>query len=522
MAGVTLATVAFYVLHAGYFALIWWRRPGERPLGLFSLLCLALAEAGLARVLALHGSAPDMVAQACRANTAGLTLALPLMFHFAVTYGRVESGRRYLPVVYAVAVLFVVVGAAGLLDDRHPAIRHHPWGGLDWVEQGPAPTLLASALHVGGLALTVGALVLFARGYLEGRRYVLPIMVGNAVLVGALGGDAGHSLGLWNTAPLTEVGFLAFAMGVPAATGLKYVEMAQELQRRGAELRRRTGELRRSYEDLRVTQEELVRKEQLAVVGELAAVIAHEVRNPLAIIGNAVAGLRKAHLPRSDHDTLLSILDEETSRLNRLVSDLLRYARPVNLQGQPVDVREVLQRGLHLAREARTIQVQVIEETKDFRVWADANLLRQVFDNLVDNAVQAMGSDGQLTVRLRAHTEDGTEGVAVDVVDTGEGMDTQVRSRAKDPFFTTRPSGTGLGLAIVDRIVEAHGGRLTLDSRAGEGTTVTVFLPQGRLSEGRLSEPPRRPSRPASVPTATPSPAPVALSPAIPPKPEST
>ena len=135
-------------------------------------------------------------------------------------------------------------------------------------------------------------------------------------------------------------------------------------------------------------------------------------------------------------------------------------------------------------------------EAFEGRLWGDANLLRQVFDNLIDNAVQAMASGGVLTIRVRAVTEDGTDGLAVDIIDTGEGMDTQVRSRARDPFFTTRPSGTGLGLAIVDRIVEAHGGHLAIDSRAGEGTTVTVFLPHGSPSE----PPPRaRTPKPAAV-----------------------
>jgi hypothetical protein len=97
--------------------------------------------------------------------------------------------------------------------------------------------------------------------------------------------------------------------------------------------------------------------------------------------------------------------------------------------------------------------------------------------------VQAMGAMGTVTVRVRAASEDGVEGAAIDIIDTGEGMYTQVRTRARDPFFTTRPSGTGLGLAIVDRIVDAHGGRLAIESRAGEGTTVTVFLPNGSANE---------------------------------------
>src|SRR5260370_13532316 len=91
---------------------------------------------------------------------------------------------------------------------------------------------------------------------------------------------------------------------------------------------------------------------------------------------------------------------------------------------------------------------------------------------------------------MRRGAKEGCGGVAVDIIDTGEGMDTQVRSRARDPFFTTRPSGTGLGLAIVDRIVDAHGGQFAIDSRSGEGTTVTVFLPHGSPSEP--PPPPRR------------------------------
>jgi len=248
-----------------------------------------------------------------------------------------------------------------------------------------------------------------------------------------------------------------------------------------------------------------VRKEQLAVVGELAAVIAHEVRNPLAIIANAVAGLRKATISREDHETLLSILDEETSRLNRLVTDLLRYARPVNVQRQHIVLADLIERTLTLMKQRKSFALELKVEAQDVRIWGDGNLLRQVFDNLVDNAVQAMGPGGTLTVCLRPMNDEGVDGVAVDIIDTGEGMDTQVRSRARDPFFTTRPSGTGLGLAIVDRIVDAHGGRFIIDSRAGEGTTVTVFLPYGSSSEpppkpkstkGTSDRPPSKSERP--------------------------
>jgi signal transduction histidine kinase len=186
----------------------------------------------------------------------------------------------------------------------------------------------------------------------------------------------------------------------------------------------------------------------------------------------------------------LEILDEETRRLNRLVSDLLRYARPVNVQRSQIALRDLLERALAVAAEtAKAVEIELQMEAHEGRLWGDANLLRQVFDNLIDNAVQAMSAGGRLTIRVRPSSREGADGLGVDIIDTGEGMDTQVQSRALDPFFTTRPSGTGLGLAIVDRIIEAHGGALDIESRAGEGTTVTVFLPHGSASD----LPPARP-----------------------------
>jgi signal transduction histidine kinase len=137
--------------------------------------------------------------------------------------------------------------------------------------------------------------------------------------------------------------------------------------------------------------------------------------------------------------------------------------------------------------------VELHEDPEIHPIWGDPGLLRQVFDNLIENAVQAMGglgTDGAphglaiagsrtLLISIRAAKRDEVDGVHVDVQDTGEGMDTHVRLRAKDPFFTTRPSGTGLGLAIVDRIVDAHDGEISITSRPGIGTTISVFLPIG-------------------------------------------
>ena len=160
-------------------------------------------------------------------------------------------------------------------------------------------------------------------------------------------------MGLTGGTWLAPFGNSAFVFSITGAFLVRSSILSKELTDQSLELKRRTGELQHSYEDLREAQRELTRKEQLAAVGELAAVIAHEVRNPLAIISNAVAGLRRRDIGHEDRETLLAILKEESSRLNRLVGDLLRYARPVNVQRQLISVREVIERTLTSTRPAR-------------------------------------------------------------------------------------------------------------------------------------------------------------------------
>jgi signal transduction histidine kinase len=257
-------------------------------------------------------------------------------------------------------------------------------------------------------------------------------------------------------------------------------ERLREVERHADDLAER---LRAAEIALTSAETVAVEREQLAAIGELSAMIAHEIRNPLTIIGNAIATLRRRETSPEDRSTLLGILEEEAARLNRFMSDLLSYARPVSLELVPVDVREIVERALGLVPERAALEVELIEPEPAGRVMGDANLLRQVFENLVNNSAQAMGREGGiLTVRILRREEKGSAGVDVFVEDTGEGMDTSVRDRALLPFFTTRPSGTGLGLAIVARFVQAHGGKLEIRSAAGKGTSVRVFLPSEETS----------------------------------------
>lgn len=499
---VLTAAATLDLLVAVLFAIGFLRRPADREQGIAALLCAAAAAHASGSLFAAGARNAGAALVANQVAVVGLVAVLPTAVHFATAYrGSVHSWRT-------VAVLYAAAGGLGVLDLNRGLIApvtlmaHAPRSAvhaLDIAHRGAPLAAEGVWTYVAALVAAGSVLVTAARAYLAGRSGALAVAAGAAVLLAAVLNDLGVASGAFTTIYVTDVGLAVFVAGIATTSSARYAAVAQDLESRTKELRTRTRELRRSYEDLRATQEELIKKEQLAVVGELAAVIAHEVRNPLAIIANAVAGLRKQAISREDHDTLLAIMDEETSRLNRLVSDLLRYARPVNVQRSHILLADLLERALSLATaNAKTVRVDLRAEAHEGRVWGDSNLLRQVFDNLIDNAVQAMGGGGALTVRVRAKSEEGVEGLAVDITDTGEGMDTQVRSRALDPFFTTRPSGTGLGLAIVDRIVDAHGGRLAIESRAGEGTTVTVFLPHGSASEPPAARP--RSSKPSFDP----------------------
>ncbi|MEJ7729372.1 MAG: GAF domain-containing protein [Polyangiaceae bacterium] len=238
-------------------------------------------------------------------------------------------------------------------------------------------------------------------------------------------------------------------------------------------------EITRSYGDLQRAQEELVERERLAALGELAAVMAHEVRNPLGVIFNSLGTLEKILRPTGDAAMLLSIVREEADRLNHLVGDLLDFAKPK----RPALSAEPLQAVLEGALEAAASDPGGAEVTirTEFGslplVHLDARMMRRAFLNLAVNGMQAMGGAGVLTVRACTENDGERELVRIDISDTGPGIAPDVASRMFLPFVTTKASGTGLGLAVVKSIVDAHQGELTVDSAPGAGTVFTVRLP---------------------------------------------
>jgi signal transduction histidine kinase len=230
------------------------------------------------------------------------------------------------------------------------------------------------------------------------------------------------------------------------------------------------------------TRRALESRSRLAAIGEMSAGVAHEVRNPLAAMKGAVELLRARRSPGGETDeSLLTLLATEAERLERVVNDFLEYARPAAPRLAPERLDHVARKTVELLeKEARSNGIELgIEKNGEVPpVLVDAEQLRQVLINLIQNAAHAMDGVGRVTLVASA----GTGEALLSVRDTGPGFSPDALQRAFDPFFTTRSRGSGLGLAIARRIVENHAGRIQVRNRAEGGAEVTLAFP---LAEGR-------------------------------------
>ena len=234
--------------------------------------------------------------------------------------------------------------------------------------------------------------------------------------------------------------------------------------------------LRTSYAELAHTRAAMVKRERLAALGELSAIVAHEVRNPLGVIYNAVSSLRKLVGSSADATVLVDIVEEECRRLNQIVGDLIDFARPRQLSMQPESLSRVIQEALdQAAAQPDAASVRFVVDLDDSLplIAMDRRLLRQALTNIALNGVQSMPRGGTLRVKARV----GEGAAVVDVADNGIGIAEDVLPRIFEPFFTTKAKGSGLGLAVVKRIVEDHGGLISVRSVLGEGSAFCVRLP---------------------------------------------
>jgi len=280
------------------------------------------------------------------------------------------------------------------------------------------------------------------------------------------------------------VGLLWVAQRTAKTFATEDVDLLERMARQAAiamENARLYQNLKTSNAEIVAAQEQLVQQTRMAAIGEIAAAVAHEARNPLGAISNCVQMLRANSTLTGEDAELLKIVHTETQRLNEIVSDFLAFGRPKRPQFQGVDIHELVDTTVALLRHDDRWPTTVTVVTKFDPtlplLQADRDQLRQVLWNLCLNAAQAMGDSGELRVETSRHGNL----AEILVQDTGPGITSSLLPRIFEPFFTTRAGGTGLGLAIVRRIVEEHSGQIRVDSETGVGTCFVLALPIDRV-----------------------------------------
>ena len=283
--------------------------------------------------------------------------------------------------------------------------------------------------------------------------------VGLTILVFCGFNDALASSDVIDSPYLLDLGFLALVVAVGSSLARRFVDNARELA---------------------TAQAELIQRERLAALGEMSAVVAHEVRNPVAVIFNAAASMRRNP---EERDTLLAIVEEEAGRLRQMVTDLLDFARPASVRLVDELPSPIIESALDTLRHgsaAADVDVEVSVDDAVPALQCDVRLLRQAIVNLVSNALQAPGRKGPVRIAV---VMNGTDRMRLTVTDDGAGVPADIADRIFHPFFTTRATGTGLGLAVVQRIVRAHGGVLSHHETPGGGATFEMDLPLRHPSE---------------------------------------
>ncbi len=312
-------------------------------------------------------------------------------------------------------------------------------------------------------------------GYLLAQLIARPIMRLRDMSQAVAGGDLNQSTGLTQT---DEIGELAGAFDTMT---LRLRERTAEAARLYAETVQRNKELADTNARLQAMQLQLIQSEKLAAVGQLTAGIVHDVKNPLAVIKGLAEVLQDDATITDETRHELQVIRESAEKANRIVSDLLKFARQSQPEMETHDLRETVEASVrlttYLIREAR---IQLVKEVPEqtMPVTYDPQQIEQVLINMIHNAIQAMPNRGTLSVHLGQ--VDGAAAIAIQ--DTGTGIKPENLKRIFDPFFTTKPEGvgTGLGLSVSYGIIANHKGRIEVESEVGKGTKFTIFLPVDR------------------------------------------
>ncbi|MGI8908556.1 MAG: GAF domain-containing protein [Candidatus Sumerlaeaceae bacterium] len=264
---------------------------------------------------------------------------------------------------------------------------------------------------------------------------------------------------------------MLLAVAGQAAVAIEHARLYRQIESKNRDLLASNVELRK-------TQKELVKKEKLAALGEMAATVAHEIRNPLTSVRGFAQRIARKYSNTGDGRLVeyTTIIIEEVDRLNKFIKDVLDFARRATPEFERVGVNKLLSDIINLMRDELTAQSIVVISDLEMNLRetvVDEALMKQVFLNLLQNARQAMSKGGVLIVR----TQNSGADVRIRLADDGSGIPKAILQKIWTPFYTTKTQGTGLGLSLVQRIIDDHHGRIYIRSRVGTGTVVDIFLP---------------------------------------------
>jgi signal transduction histidine kinase len=377
-----------------------------------------------------HGDAPEVAPLVALAIMQILEPRVPAM----------ESTRgRVLWLVLKLALGYVLIGYTGTIESWYWPILLLP--------VVSAATTLGFAGTLVFIFLAAGAYLSFLAWLVHWQGYIFALTV--------------------------RVVFLAMA-------GILTNALAGQLRVQSARYRRTAEQLAEANAHLREAEEAVRRSERLAALGQLSAGLAHELRNPLGTVRASAEMLSQAVSTENEvAREVAGFITSEVDRANSLVTRFLQFARPLELRPEKADLARTLDRAVALVeREAPGVAIYKNYELEMPPFAFDAELMERVIYNLALNAAQATAPGGAVTVKTRA-----AGGMAeIAVIDRGAGIDSRHLNSIFNPFFTTKPAGVGLGLAIVSKIVDQHGGKITVESEPGKGSVFRILLPMERAA----------------------------------------
>ncbi len=264
----------------------------------------------------------------------------------------------------------------------------------------------------------------------------------------------------------------------------------EELTATNEEMAATNEQLKQVNNELQEAQDRLIRSEKLAAVGQLAGVVGHELRNPLAAVRNAAYFLsekaKRVEALQQDEKIkqFLTIILREVDVSSQIINDLLDFARWRKPEQKEIFLDELVKESLSILEKPENVVVNLNIPHEQGIITGDPQQIRQVVINLIKNGIEAMTEGGTLTLTLSQIPQNGTLYSALKISDTGPGISEEIKSKIFEPLFTTKLKGTGLGLPVVKQNVEANQGKLELESQPGKGTTFTVYLPAKNSDKG--------------------------------------